>query len=114
MVTICITIPHEIKELMKNVDNKSGLIAELIEKHFMKGKSIEALELERKRLHEKLESKNNEISTQIEIFNKQTNTEIDKEVKKKKRNKDSEKLRKAILKEVDDETRQVAKGSIGS
>lgn len=76
MVTICITIPHEIKTKLDKIDNKSGLIAILLKKHFDNNEDVGILKIRKDKLIKETETKIKEIEYQIEIVRKKTEQEI--------------------------------------
>ncbi len=72
MELISITIPSEIRALLKQEPNQSGLITELLRKHFDKREDVKILKLKKKQLKDNYSSEVKEIDYRIEIVEKET------------------------------------------
>ena len=95
MALISITIPEDLREQLRREPNQSGLIQELLRRHFNISDNPEVLKVKRDQLEKEMKEKLKEFDYKIEIVEKERDT-IDK-VKKQsvKRVKDkSDSIRK--------------------
>ena len=88
---INITIPEEIKKQLEKVDNRSGLISQLLRKYFEASdeEDIEFLEMKIKKIEEENKEKIKQL--QEKIFMKK---QLEEEIKKEKE--EDEKIKKII------------------
>ena len=95
MAVITITLPEEIKVKLQEVENKSGLIANLLNQHFEGEESLQILKIKREELEDKLKNTLKQFDYKIEVKEKEIQSE--EEAIKEKAERD-ERIRLAVIK----------------